>query len=105
MKSKPSPVKGQKLYRFWGKLETGTFIEESIAEGASAPTWLVRNDTRRIRCAVGSWFLTEKEALQDELDAVKSSTKFQRESIAIAKQQIAENRENAKQLRARIAKL
>jgi len=108
MKSKPSPVKGQKLYRFWGGLQTATFIEESIVEGASTPTWLVRDDlkpTRCIRCGVDSWFLTEAEAIRDEIESNKSGITNAKECIANSRRALSSYRADINKLRARLAEL
>ncbi len=79
------PNRGDKLYHCWnGELETVTFLEESIAEGAYDPTWVVRKCGqaslimgRRIRCSIGSYFTTEKKAWQAELVNCKAGLKQQ----------------------------
>jgi hypothetical protein len=67
-------IHGDTLYHLWhGEIETATFLEESIVESASIPTWLCRGkDGRRFRCAVGMYSITEREAWARHLDECRA---------------------------------
>ena len=86
------PNKGDKLYRIGypipnqdGVLETVYFCEENIAEGAYAPTWVVRRNLKpneqpesirrseRIRCSIGSYYTTPEEAWAHELQIARDN--------------------------------
>ena len=86
------PNKGDKLYRIGyptpnqdGVLETVTFLEENIADGAFAPTWVVRRNLKpgeqpesirrseRIRCSIGSYYITPELAWAHELAQCRES--------------------------------
>lgn len=65
--------RGDKLYKYYwdsitqkGALETVTFLEESIVEGACKPSWLCAagqgGKSRKFRCSPEMYFLTESEA-------------------------------------------
>lgn len=99
------PVKGQKLYRFWGNnLEVGTFMEESIADGASVPTWLVRFTHSKFgirvsRCSPDTWFLSDKEAIAFELEQTKASVKAARKALLSARKYLAFETARVKELK------
>lgn len=65
----------RKVYRIsHGKLQAATFLEESIREGCSLPTWLIIDDTgRKCRCSPGMYHATEREAWQQELADINAS--------------------------------
>jgi hypothetical protein len=103
------PNRGDKLYKCWnGKLETVTFLEESIAEGAYAPTWLVRERGqmsqfgRRIRCSIGSYFTTEKAAWKAELASYKAGLKQQIKQRHELTTSIKETRQTIKELKEKL---
>ncbi len=51
-----------------GKMQAATFIEESIREGCSMPTWLIIDSSgQKCRCSPGMYYFTEREAWQQEL--------------------------------------
>lgn len=105
------PNRGDKLYKCWnGQLEVVTFVEESIAEGAFTPTWVVREKGqvspimgRRIRCSIGSYFTTEKEAWKAELDNYKQGLKNQIKHRNELNANIKETRKTLAELRKKVA--
>ncbi len=56
--------RGDKLYHITSTadIEVVTFLEESIVEGASSPTWLCRRNGGTFRCSIGMYQKTEAEA-------------------------------------------
>lgn len=101
------PKRGDKLYKCWnGQLEVVTFVEESIADGAFAPTWVVREKGqamgRRLRCSIGSYFLTEKEAWQAELANYKNGLKSQIKQRDKLEATIKETLQMMRQLREKV---
>lgn len=81
----PKPVRGDKLYRIGRAdkdcrdkvpgtlyLETVTFITENIAEGASIPTYVVRdNEDVKRRCPTTMYTQTPLEAWEREWETVQ----------------------------------
>lgn len=107
------PNRGDKLYKCWnGKLETVTFVEESIAEGAYAPTWVVRAQVNRdettlpircrIRCSIDSYFTTEKAAWKAELASYKAGLKQQIKQRHELTAIIKETRQTIKELKGKV---
>jgi len=86
---------GDTIYKVWnGKLETAVFLEESIdvANGATAPTWLIRDGGRRSRCSPGMYQATEAEAWQlyqqdcdEAILRLKNDIEEMREQLAFAR--------------------
>ena len=107
------PNRGDKLYKCWnGKLETVTFVEESIVEGAYAPTWLVSKQVncdettlpirRRTRCSIGSYFTTEKAAWKAELAKYKAGLNQQIKQRHELTEIIKQTRQTIKELKEKV---
>jgi hypothetical protein len=75
-----------------GEVQRVYFLEESIAEGASMPSWVVRDsERRRIRCSRNSYLPSVREARHRWLEAA-------RQSVLIAERELQkhiEDRQNA----------
>ena len=57
-----------------GYLETATLIRTDIAEGASAPTDLVReSDGRVARCTIGMWLKSPEEAWRRHAESLSAA--------------------------------
>jgi hypothetical protein len=111
------PNRGDKLYKCWnGKLETVTFVEESIGAGYEGVlyglTWVVRAQVnrdettlpirRRIRCSIGSYFTTEKAAWKAELASYKAGLKQQIKQRHELTAIIKETRQTIKELKGKV---
>lgn len=91
------PVRGDKLYRIWnGELETPTFIEESIAFGASVPTWVSRDKdgvlcrhSKEMYCLtpLDAWFRYLREA-EKSVEAARKGVTEAVEHFAYCKLQL-----------------
>ncbi len=99
-----APERGTPLYQVNhenGTLEIVTFLEESIVEGAYAPTWLLRNVTRkplmgRFRTSPKNGYrLTPREAWADYIKDLQ-------DSVLVNQQMIREGRETVLSLRQEI---
>lgn len=58
-----------------GQLEKATFVEETIVEGASLPSWLLisHRDRRRFRCSTTMYVDTEQKAWERYLRQCKEA--------------------------------
>jgi len=98
------PKRGDKLYRCCdGQLKVVIFVEESIAEGAFVPTWVVREKGQASRCSVDSYFTTEKEAWKAELENYKQGLKNQIKYRNELNANIKETRKTLAELRKKVA--
>lgn len=100
------PNRGDTLYHCWNaQLEKVRFIEENIAEGASVPTWVVREVTtdrtigRRMRISANSFFATEQEAWQAELAQYETGLQSQIEQLEELRSGISRTRATIVELR------
>ena len=83
-----------------GQLETAAFVEESIVEGASKPTWLLisHRDRRRIRCSTKMYVDTEQKAWERYLRECK-------EALPNANKSVQEARAHLSHVRSEIARI
>jgi hypothetical protein len=97
-----TPVKGQALYRAnWetDQIEHFIFLKEDIAEGASVPTWVIRNPRTEQRTRISrnnGYRFTKKEAIKDALQNLRHSVKCGRKAIAETRTQIQDAQKRIK---------
>lgn len=85
------PNAGDKLYDcFTGSLRTVTFVSQGLAEGASVPTYILREASgRKFRCAIDMFLPTEREAYQRYLDNCKQAIPGMRKQITELNESLA----------------
>lgn len=83
--------RGDKRYRYQnGEMVAVTFLEETIVEGASLPTWLMRDDWGKYRTSKGADYATPLEAYDAWLAEAERSILLMQEHVTQLQQQIAE---------------
>jgi hypothetical protein len=87
------PKSGDKFYRVGGdalkqemfRLETVTFVEESIAEGASVHTYVMRgSDNRRFRCSIDMYQPTAWRAWQEARKSSQNAIRYGVQAVQAA---------------------
>lgn len=97
---------GDKLYRVWNaKLETATFVRESLAPGATVPTWEVRvsDDSRLHRVSSDFYHTSELEAWQEQITHYEASIVQIEEQIQREQEQRIQMRLQLDEMKKRVA--
>lgn len=100
--TKDAPARGTILYRVsWDswpncEIEEYVFLEESIVEGASLPTWIIRERNKyqklRVSKTHNSYYFTKAEAVRVRIEELKKAVVDARQGIDAAKHRLVETK-------------